>query len=183
MRFILRQITRRAGGGDIVRSRILASAEPVIGRGSDCDIQLPDLAVNLRHAVLRDGGAGRVAVQTLGGAEFEYNGAFFGWAELAVIEMPRLGFGDHVITLEPGEEAGEVLVVVAARESIAAARQEKDGGFSLKSALFSQRRAAWIGLLAILLFCLALPMGQFFTREARIGDRSATRQWSSGPLS
>jgi hypothetical protein len=75
--------------------------------------------------------------------------------------------------------------VVSARENPAAAKEEKDGGFSLKSALFSQRRAAWIGLAAILLFCLALPVGQFFVHrnQARIAGNSATRQWSSGALS
>ena len=51
MSFILRQITQRVGAPDIVREKPLAAAEPLIGRGSDCDIQLSDLAVSLRHAV------------------------------------------------------------------------------------------------------------------------------------
>ena len=53
MSFILRRITKRVGAPDIVREKTLAAAEPVVGRGSDCDIQLTDLAVSLRHAVIR----------------------------------------------------------------------------------------------------------------------------------
>ena len=60
MSFVLRQIAHRtAGGGDIVRTRTLTTEEPVIGRGADADIQLGDLAVSLRHAVLRRTKPGR----------------------------------------------------------------------------------------------------------------------------
>jgi hypothetical protein len=62
---------------------------------------------------------------------------------------------------------------------------DQHGAFSLKTALFSQRRAAWIGLAAILLICLALPIGQFLLthNQARIAANNAAGQWSSGPLS
>jgi hypothetical protein len=182
LRFILRQITRRAGGGDIVRSRMLAADEPVIGRGSDCDIQLADLAVSLRHAKLKEAGPGRVAVEALGTAQFELNGAFVTRAEVSLDKSPTLGFGDHLITLKPGDEAGEALVVVAARENVAVRR---DDAFSLKSALFSQRRIAWIALATILLFCLALPIGQFFLAHnpPRITGNGAARRWLSGQWS
>ena len=68
MDLILRQITRRSGGGDIIRTKTLSTDEPVIGRGSDCDIRIPDLAVALRHAVLRPSGNGRVTVEEIGRA-------------------------------------------------------------------------------------------------------------------
>jgi hypothetical protein len=183
--FVLRQITRRAGGGYIVRTRALAPAEPVIGRGSDCDIQLADLAVSLRHAVLRDAGPGRVIVEGLDTARFEANGAFVSRAELAVAQKPKLIFGNHILFLEKGAEADEILITVTAREGATAATTDQQGAFSLKAVLFSQRRAAWIGLLAILLLCLALPVGQFFLthNQARIASDGSARQWSSGPLS
>ena len=66
MSFILRQITQRVGAPDIVREKPLAAAEPVIGRGSDCDIQLSDLAVSLRHAVVKQTAPGKVSVDALG---------------------------------------------------------------------------------------------------------------------
>ena len=42
----LRLITRQAGGGEIVRVRQVAGSEAMIGRAPDCDIHLPDLAVD-----------------------------------------------------------------------------------------------------------------------------------------
>src|SRR5580698_1135849 len=84
VKFVLRQIMRRTGGGDIVRTRALATAEPVIGRGSDCDIVLADLAVSLRHAVLRAGAPGHVIVEALGDVRFEVGGTFVNRAELAL---------------------------------------------------------------------------------------------------
>src|SRR5580698_1809152 len=93
VKFVLRQITRRAAGGDIVRTRALAAAEPVIGRGSDCDIVLADLAVSLRHAVLRAAAPGKVIAEALGDAKVEAAGAFVAKAELSLNQTPRLVFG------------------------------------------------------------------------------------------
>src|SRR5471030_2892514 len=114
MSFILRQISKRVGAPDIVREKPLTAAEPVIGRGSDCDIQLTDLAVSLRHAVLKQAGAGRVVVESLGDENFEANGKFVHSASLALADTPVLGFGNHVLTLSAGEN-GTVLVLVTAR--------------------------------------------------------------------
>ena len=114
MSFILRQISKRVGAPDIVREKPLAAPEPVIGRGSDCDIQLTDLAVSLRHAVLKHSGPGRVTVASLGDQNFEANGKFVHSASLALAESPVLGFGSHVLTLSEGEN-GTVLVLATAR--------------------------------------------------------------------
>src|ERR1700744_673280 len=95
MSFTLNQVTQRAGGGDIVRTKKIETAEPVIGRGADCDIQIPDLAVSLRHAVIRQLGRGRVEVKALGQLGFEANGAFTKSAQLLVADRPKLIFGSH----------------------------------------------------------------------------------------
>ncbi|MFO1246647.1 MAG: FHA domain-containing protein [Alphaproteobacteria bacterium] len=185
MRFILRQISKRVGAPDIVREKPLASAEPVVGRGSDCDIQLTDLAVSLRHAVLKPAGAGRVVVEALGDEKFEANGKFVHSASLSLADTPVLGFGSHVLTLSAGEN-GDIQALLTARESIAAAHAAEDQkrAFSLKYALFSQRRLAWITGIFILLACLAFPIGVYLLgNQNRTIAGAAQGQWSSGPLS
>jgi cytochrome c1 len=185
--FVLRQISRRNGAPDIVRTRALAAAEPVIGRGSDCDIQLTDLAVSLRHAVLRQTAPGRVLVEALGTEHFEANDEFVSRAELNLAQSPRLNFGHHLLTLEKGEKDGDVLVVLTEQDNPAshAAASDQKAAFSLKGALFSQRRTAWIVSLVILALCLALPIGAYLMsrNQQRTVATAAVGQWSSGPLS
>ena len=186
MSFILRQITKRVGAPDIVREKALAAAEPVIGRGTDCDIQLTDLAVSLRHAVLKQTGPGSVSVESLGAENFEANGKFVQQADLNLANSPVLVFGSHVLALTPGDN-GAILVIATARENTAAADTASDQkrAFSLKYALFSQRQIAWITAAAILLACLIFPIGLFVIDHNRhqMISSAADRQWSSGPLS
>jgi pSer/pThr/pTyr-binding forkhead associated (FHA) protein len=186
MSFILRQITKRVGAPDIVREKPLAAAEPVIGRGSDCDIQLTDLAVSLRHAVVKQTGPGRVSVESLGAENFEADGKFVHRADLSLANSPVLVFGSHVLGLTPGDKDA-ILITATARENIAAADSASDQkrAFSLKYALFSQRQLAWITAIAILLACLIVPISLFVidhNRHLTISS-AADRQWSSGPLS
>ena len=185
MSFILRQITKRVGAPDIVREKPVAAAEPVIGRGSDCDIQLTDLAVSLRHAVIKEIGPGRVSVESLGTENFEADGKFVHQAALNLVNSPVLVFGSHVLTLTPGAN-GTVLVTATARENTAAADTASDQkhAFSLKYALFSQRQLAWITAIAILLACLIVPVSLFVVDHNRhqMISSAADRQWSSGPL-
>ncbi len=187
MSFVLRTIAKRVGAPDIVRTRDIAAAEPVVGRGSDCDIQLTDLAVSLRHAVLRPAGPNNVKViaQSLGDEKFEANGIFVRSAELDVAKTPVLGFGSHTLTLTPGEQPGQIMVTAEARENVAstAAAADQKGAFSLKYALFSQRWLAWTLAVLIVALCLALPIGVFIIDRHKTIETGAQQQWSSGPLS
>jgi pSer/pThr/pTyr-binding forkhead associated (FHA) protein len=186
MSFILRQVTTRVGAPDIVREKPLAAAEPVIGRGSDCDIQLTDLAVNLRHAVVKQTGPGKVNVESMGEENFEADGKFVHKIDLDLANAPTLVFGRHVLALTAGEN-GDILITATARENTAVAdvASEQKRSFSLKYALFSQRQLAWITTVAILLACLIVPVGLFVIDHNRhqMISSTADRQWSSGPLS
>jgi pSer/pThr/pTyr-binding forkhead associated (FHA) protein len=186
MSFILRQITQRVGAPDIVREKPLAAAEPVIGRGSDCDIQLSDLAVSLRHAVVKQTAPGKVSVDALGAENFEANGKFVHNASLELAQSPVLVFGSHVLALTQGEN-GDILITATARENTAATEHasEQKHSFSLKYALFSQRQVAWIMTVLILLACLIVPISLFVIDHNRhqMISSAADRQWSGGPLS
>ncbi|HEX5775955.1 MAG TPA: FHA domain-containing protein, partial [Caulobacteraceae bacterium] len=113
MSFVLRQIAQRAGGGEIVRTRELTAAEPVIGRGADADIQLGDLAVSLRHARLRMTGPGRVEVEALGPTGFELDGEEVARAELKPADGPVVGFGSYRLALSA---QGDDVVVTVSRD-------------------------------------------------------------------
>lgn len=183
MSFTLRQVTQRAGGGDIVRTRHIDGGEASVGRGADCDIQLTDLAVSLRHARLVQTGRGGVAVEALGGQPFEVDGRFTRRAEVSVAAEPRLGFGSHVLTLSAGDAPDEVVVTVARAEGAAAAPGADDEVrvFSPAEKLFGKRRMALTLLVAIVALCLAWPAAVFF---GLLGPRiHPDQQWSSGPLS
>jgi hypothetical protein len=189
MSITLRQATQRAGGGEIVRTRDFPTEEVVIGRGADCDIELHDLAVSLRHAVLRQTGPGRVLVESLGNQPFGVNGRYVTKADLKVGDRPKLVFGDQVLTLEPGQSAGNIVLHLAAatgasdREAI----NDEVAVFTPRARLLSKRVVAWTLGIALILVCLAAQILAFYggltvpdAFQARI---DTDHQWSSGPLS
>jgi len=181
MGFFLRQVRRRAGGGDIVRTSRLESAEPVLGRGGDCDIVIADLGLELRHAVLRRAGLGRVIVEGLDRATFTASGTRVARVELALANGPRMGFGSHVMTLAQGETPDDVIVTVAE----AALEVKTAGGkdvFKTHGGLFGRRRMAWGLGLGILVLSLVIPVGlALHGGQQRLAGLD--QQWSSGPLS
>jgi predicted CXXCH cytochrome family protein len=167
MAFIIRQIARRADGGDIIRTRTLPAAEISVGRGTDCDIQLPDLGVMLRHARLVQIAPGRVAVEAIGGVPVEVGGRFVSRADLVVAEQPSIMIGSHRLSLEPGEGGAVAITaqrVIAAADADAAAAET--GIFSLAGALPSRRWLAWAGALLVLGLLFAWPLAHFIG-EAR----------------
>ncbi len=179
MSFVLRQITRRTGGGgEIVRTRELTADEPVIGRGADADIQLSDLALSLQHARLRKMRPGRVEVLALGAAGFVAKGEEVTRTQLDLAASPTLGFGAYRLTFT--EEGGNVVVTVAHDEDADAGGEFDETVFALSASVFSKRRLAWGLALLVLIVGLAWPIAGYFAGREKIdGDA----QWSSGPLS
>ena len=99
MTLVLRQVTRRVSGAEIVREKVLPTDVARIGRGADCEIRLPDLAVSLHHATLTATGPGRVSVVSVGREPFGVDGRFVTQADIDVSRAPRLTFGDHILSL------------------------------------------------------------------------------------
>ena len=179
MSFVLRQIAQRAGGGEIVRTRELTTAEPVIGRGADADIQLSDLAVNLRHARLRVTKPGRIEVEALGQSGFEVDGEEVTRAELKLADAPVVGFGAYRLTLTA---EGVDIVVTVARDETAdeAISTDERRVFSLAGSGVSKRGLAWGLAVLFLAIGLAFPITGYFIGREKLNAES---QWSSGPLS
>lgn len=182
MTFTLRQVTQRAGGGEIVRTRTIEAASISIGRGADCDLQLADLAVGLRQAQMRQTGAGQVTVEANGNLSFEADGKFVSKSTLEVARRPHLIFGSHSLDLEAGERPGEIVITVArldGAEGQAGAGETET--FSPNAIGLNKRATAWVLASLIALLCLGLPIGAFFFNENVLIH--ADRQWTSGPLS
>jgi predicted CXXCH cytochrome family protein len=162
MSFIIRQVAKRADGGDIIRTRTLPMAEISVGRGTDCDIQLADLAVMLRHARLVKHAPGRVSVETTGGVPVEIAGKFATRADLLLADEPAIAIGPFRLTLSAGEDGAVAVTAerVVPPIDIADAAQEVSI-FSLQGAMPTRRRLAWVGALAVLAIMLVLPLLHF----------------------
>ena len=170
MSFVIRQIAKRADGGDIIRTRTLEAAEITVGRGTDCDIQLPDLGVMLRHARLSQLSDGTVAVEATGGIPLEIGGKFLNRADLDVTENPQIDIASHRLTLSKGETPGAIAItaerVVAATDSADA--ESETGIFSLRETLPSKRVMAWVLGAFILLAFLAVPVWMMLGRDTQL---------------
>jgi hypothetical protein len=189
--FTLNQVTRRAGGGDITRTREFAGAEISVGRGSDCDIQLQDLAVSLRHVMLRQTGASEVTIQSIGREPFEIDGKFATEAKVTIDGPHRLVLGSHTLLLAPSEKTvligsdprtRDIVITVTRNETApTAADEDEEKIFSISDSILGKRAMAWTFALLVLVVGLAWPISGFIShRNAKI---HADQQWSGGPLS
>ena len=213
MSFIIRQIAKRADGGDIIRTRSLAASEISVGRGTDCDVQLADLGIMLRHARLTQLPGGVVALEAMGGIPVEIDGKFLNRAELRVADSPAINMASHRLSLAVGDTPDSVVItaerVIAANDAADAAAETEI--FSLKGAMPTRRLMAWTLAVVILLAGLIAPvltmamrsgadLPQDMVAAAGRGDIGRTRSatalpvaaktamqadivWSSGPLS
>ncbi len=191
MTFIVRQISQRADGGEIVRERRLAVTELSVGRGTDCDIQIADLGIMLRHARLRMAVPGRIAVESLCGVPLEVGGAFVSRADIALAEgAARIGMGSHRITLADAGDGAATVTIERIAAPGAALSSEEARVFSLESVMPGKRGMAWLLVAAVLLPCIAWPLlyGRGPAPVAAATPVTANsfapdRLWSSGPLS
>lgn len=160
MSFVVRQIAKRADGGDIIRTRTLDIAEITVGRGTDCDIQLADLGVMLRHARLLQLSDGTVAIQSTGGIPLEIDGKFVSRADLSVADNPIINIASHRLSLSKGDAPGSIAItaerVIAATDAADAASET--GIFSLRETMPSKRGLAWVLAGLVLIIGLALPL-------------------------
>lgn len=180
MTYLIRTSSRRLDGSEIVRTKPIASAEATVGRGADCDIQLNDLAVSLKHAVLRQIQPRRLEVEAVANQPFEVNGQFTRYAELDLGQPNVVILGSFTLKLAASED-GVGTVIDVARSERHDGDDSEDEVFGLSPPRFGKRAMAWTLLAAILAIGLAWPVFNFV---ARANDHiHADKQWSIGPLS
>jgi len=185
MTFLIRQIALKANGEEIVRESRADGEAITIGRDSSCDIHLPDLAVDPRHAraVLKDG---ELMIESIGDQPFEVNGRSVNRRAIDLSRGAELTFGGHRIKVDRGD-GGACVFTVRRVEAISEAVEEKDLGsvYTLKGLLPGKRMSAWGFAILILIACLAWPIGSYFASKG-VEERSAGYHgdeiWSSGKL-
>ena len=113
MSFIVRTVARTADGREIVRPRTFAQKEISIGRDAASDIHLPDLAVDLRHAMIREAGPGRIEITTAG-LPMDVNGRTTVSETVDVARGANIRIGSHLLTVSAGEgeSAGDTVIAV-----------------------------------------------------------------------
>jgi predicted CXXCH cytochrome family protein len=178
MRIVLRRI-ELLGGLDVATDEPFEADRVTLGRGTDQNVQLPDMRVTLAHAEIRR--------QAGGGYRIECRGDNPVWVNGAQTVNAVVGVGDAIdigrfrITIgAPEPEQDLVLLIeehVSTREE--KGRRRSEHRMMLDQTGLSKRRWAWGLAAAMLAGLLVVPLA------ARLagGDqgRSLDAMWQSGP--
>lgn len=161
MRLALVTLKRRPDSDEVSRRETLLTADEFrVGRGSDMDINLPDVGVAYHHATLRADGDGLI-LDGVGGAVLETDGKMVESVALRPGMSCRIGafeigcesasaHADHAITLQKSN------VAPSARRSPQ----------NIVETLPTRRRLSWILAVAVLLIFVAWPLSTILLRHA-----------------
>jgi predicted CXXCH cytochrome family protein len=190
MSFIVRTVARTADGRDIIRPKAFSQAELTIGRGTDNDIHLPDLAVTLHHAVIRTAGAGQIQIAATAGLPFIVDDKSVEHATINVNQGAIVRLGAHALTIAGGEgdEAGSTIITVERVGAVSNASEAKEEAhvFSLAKVLPGKRPLAWALVLLVLGIFLIWPLVTIHATDPKAVAKPhfhADEMWSSGGLS
>ena len=118
MTFRLRQIEHTVGGREIVRERNVAKQVLGIGRATENDIRLPDLAVESRHATIALSDDNQIEVQAVGTLGFGLDGGVVTRARIDTRSGAELLFGSWRITIARDEDGAEKMQYMAADPAV-----------------------------------------------------------------
>lgn len=193
MSFLVRQISFKASGEEIVRPSRIDGDELVIGRDKDCGIHLPDLAVDPRHARVRRIDDGTLLVESVGEQPFTFNGRSVGRVEFQFAAGAELMFGGHRLTVGKDADSGLPTVSIVRVEALSESAEDIDANkaYTLAGLLPGKRMSAWGFAVLVLLAFLVGPIWSYATykplslqEKARRPDGiHADTAWSSGHLS
>lgn len=189
MAFLIRTIDYTATGREIIRDRMVDLTSLTVGRAAECDIHLPDLAVEQRHVEIAVQADGTLAVRALGTLGFGLDGRV---VEQGIID-PRTGgeiaLGAARLAIAP-EGEGNIAITI---RQVAAEEGKTDAlrGFALASVLPSKRAMSWGFGTVIVLLLLLVPVMSHLTRAPAKPDPTGKtpgavlmdNTWSTGALS
>ena len=182
MVFRLRQIDVTADGRKIARDLEFAKQSLTLGRAAECDVHLPDLAVEPQQARIVQLGTDRIGVEATGTLGFIIDGAPSSSATINCRNGAELRFGGSRVSVSLDTDDAVLLTIERIDESADAIDERR--GVSLVGVLPSRRAMAWLSALLILGLFLALPIASHLTpgpdpKAHVIGDGN----WSPGKLS
>jgi len=168
---VLLRIIRRQGIGDITTQESSHSAPIIrIGRGTDCDIHLPDAGIQLEHATLESRGD-CAFIQAVGHASISVNEKVVDGIQLQVGDQIRLGL--YELKVQESIEAvdgDEAFVLTCERiDPDDAVWREKAGtpAGSGVGARLSMRGVSWVFGSLIFLMFFVWPMTAHYAAESR----------------
>lgn len=188
MNFLIRTIDFTASGREIVREREVAADSLSVGRASENEIHLPDLAVEQRHLVLTEQVNGHVLAEATGTLGFTHDGAGVTRTAIDPAKGGELGIGAYAIVFDR-DEAGRTVLTIRKLDSDKSQARDQLRGFGLETVLPGKRLMAWASLLAILGLFLAIPILTHLDQSKAKPDydaRGATMMdasWRTGALS
>ncbi|RNJ62162.1 MAG: cytochrome c family protein [Porphyrobacter sp. IPPAS B-1204] len=189
MAFLIRTIDFTAAGREIVRDRVAEQASLTVGRAAECDIHLPDLAVEQQHVRITTAADGTLAVEALGTLGFALDGRVV----MDGVIDPRTG-GEIALgaaRLAVAREADGRTIITIRQIATDEGKGDTLRGFALASALPSKRAMSWVLAGAILLLLLLVPVASHLTRTPAKPDPTGKTPgtvlldsaWTSGELS
>lgn len=190
MSFVLRLVSRGAGGREIVRTRRVDGEVLTIGRDPASDIHLTELEITRHHAEIRRIAPQRVAVRALAAIPLAVDGRPTEEAEIDAAQGGTIQVGETRIEIATSDEADTIAVGVRPERRDAEAADEAARRFSLTGVALGKRPMVWTLGLAILAIFLVWPIWSFNQMPAKLtaaqmagGYRHIGESWSSGPLS
>lgn len=179
----VRYITKRGAGRESVRTVDIDKDNIVIGRATDCDIELPDLLVALRHARLSVTGQ-VILIEGEGDHLFKVGGRLIKRAELRLDQPRVVEIGPFILTIAAA--AASITIDVARNERKISRAAKRDVGevFKLTRSLYSIRTVAWLLALIVGATALAFPLVTFALGKDRSAARiQAGQMWVTGGMS
>lgn len=179
MHVVIRRMSS-LGGLVVAADEPLETDRVTLGRGTDQDVQLPDMRVTLAHAEIRREPDGGYRVECMGDSPVWVNGSPMPVATLGTGDTLDLGrFRLTIAEPSPGEDLVlEVMEHLSARED--KGRRRAEYRLTLAQAGLGKRRWAWaLGALAL----LGLLLVPLTLRYAGGEGRSLDALWQSGPSS
>lgn len=189
MSFLIRTIDFTAAGREIIRERVVDQASLTIGRAAECDIHLPDLAVEQRHVRIDLAGDGTLSVAALGTLGFALDGRAVNQGSVDPRTGGEIALGAARLAIAR-EDDGKTSITI---RQIVADEGKGDAlrGFALASVLPSKRAMSWMLAGAILLLLLLVPVASHLLRTPAKPDPTGKTAgsvlmdsaWTSGELS
>jgi hypothetical protein len=188
MAFLLRNISRSAGGREIIRESRVDEDLLRIGRDPNSDIRLNDLAVALHHATLELVGGDLLGVSAEMGLTVEIDGSAVGFGRIHLPSGGDMRVGPFLLRVMPTAAGShDVSIDIERAEDDAVLEKVDLRRFALASVMPGKRPMAWISAVLILGIFLAWPIWSFYqgrTEAARYAQGyHPDRMWNAGPLS
>ncbi len=184
----IRNLKRSPTGRESIRERDYPGPEITLGRDMECDVQMEDLSVALRHSTLSHDAQGHVYlnINPKQRALVDNKMCTGRVGPLQVGSVIKVGI--YTLTIEPPRENAQLVAVLEAiaREGPKPADLDVKGVFGLGRALPSKRMMAWVFSLAIMLLCLALPVHVHQNPTGKLAELSPFQSdlfWNGGEIS